>query len=219
MEITAVFLQTGAEKFFENPSYLLGAPLVLLGLLGALFILVAGRPEALEAEAPVGVETLEAAAGPAMHLPSPSIWPLVLAVGVALSLLATVIHFVLAILGVPLLAIALGGWLQQSRREYEHLPSAPKAAPVEAPAGEHAMHLPGPSIWPVLLALGVALSLLATVVHFALAVVGVPVAALALGAWIRDVVRQQRELPEPEENEATSPVEEPVKEPAGPRAR
>lgn len=219
MEMALVFLTTGAEKFFENPSYLLGAPLVLLGLLGAAFILVAARPPALEAEAeaPAGLEA--PAAESALHLPSPSIWPLVLAVAVALSLLATVVHVALAVLGLPLLAIALGGWLSQSKREYEHLPAAPKAAILEAPVGDHALHLPRPSVWPVVLALAVAMSLLATVVHFALAVVGVPLVALALAGWLREALGQHRELPAAEESREAPPVEEPARERAGPRAR
>jgi hypothetical protein len=143
----------------------------------------------------------------------------VLAVAVALSLLATVVHFVLAVLGLSLLAVALGGWLRQSKREYARLPAGPEAAVAETPAGEQALHLPRPSVWPVVLALGVALSLLATVVHFALAVVGVPLAALAVAAWVRDVLRQHRELPVAEENREAPPVEEPAREPTGPRAR
>jgi putative Mn2+ efflux pump MntP len=219
MEPRVVFLKTGAEKFFENPSYLLGAPLVLLGLLGAVFILVAARPPALEpeVEAPAALEAPTAES--ALHLPSPSIWPLVLAVAVALSLLATVVHFMLAVLGLPLLAVALGGWLRQSRREYERLPAGPEAAVAEAPMDDHAVHLPRPSVWPLLLAVAVALSLLATVVHFALAIVGVPLAALALAAWVRDVLRQQRELPVAEERLDAPGVEEPAKERVGPRAR
>ena len=69
----------------------------------------------------------------------------------------------------------------------------------------------------MVLALGVALSLLATVVHFSLAVVGVPIVVLSLAAWVRDVIRQHRELPAPEET--APPVEEPERERVGPRAR
>jgi putative Mn2+ efflux pump MntP len=221
MAMALVFLTTGPEKFFENPSYLLGAPLVLLGVLGAVFILVAARPPALElqAQAPAALEAV--AAEGALHLPGPSIWPLVLAVAVALSLLATVVHVVLAVLGLPLLAVALGGWFRQSRREYERLPAGPKAtaAVIEAPAREHAIHLPRPSVWPLVLALAVALSLLATVVHFALAVVGVPLVVLAVGGWLREALREHRGLPAAEENREAPGVEEPVEEKAGPRAR
>lgn len=218
MEMAQV-LTTGAEKFFENPSYLLGAPLVLLGLLGALFILVAARPQTLEPEAEAAAGLAAPTAESTLHLPSPSIWPLVLAVAVALSLLATVVHVSLAVLGLPLLAVALGGWLTQSRREYERLPAAPKAAVVEASADEHALHLPRPSIWPVVLALAVALSLLATVVHFALAAVGVPLVALALAGWLREALGQQRQLPAAEESREAPGVGEPTRESVGPRQR
>jgi putative Mn2+ efflux pump MntP len=219
MDMAPVLLKTGAEKFFENPSYLLGAPLVLLGLLGAVFILVAARPPALEPEAEASAAVEAPGAESALHLPSPSIWPLVLAVAVALSLLATVVHFVLAVIGLPLLAVALGGWLRQSKREYEHLPAAPKAAVAEALADEHALHLPRPSVWPLVLALGVALSLLATVVHFALAVVGVPLAALSLAGWLREALGEHRELPGAEESHEAPAVEEPAREPVGPGPR
>ena len=224
MELTAVFLKTGAEKFFENPSYLLGIPLAALGLLGAVFTLVAIRPPPSEAEAraePSAAVSEEAGAEAAFHLPGPSIWPLVLAVGVVLSLLATVVHFALAVVGLPLLVVALAGWLRQSTREYRHLPEAPRTTEAALPqvaAEAQAFHLPGPSIWPLLLAVGIVLSLLATVVHFALAAVGVPLVVLSLAGWVREALRQHRALPTEESGE-TLPAKEPARERTGPRAR
>jgi hypothetical protein len=55
------------------------------------------------------------------------------------------------------------------------------------------------------------------VVHFSLAAVGVPMVALSLVAWVRDVIRQHHELPEPEET--APPAEEPPRERVGPSAR
>lgn len=66
------------------------------------------------------------------------------------------------------------------------------AEPHEAHA-EH-IHLPGPSIWPVALAVGVMLVMLGLVTHLAVSSAGVLVAVGAAAGWISETRKQSIEL-------------------------
>jgi hypothetical protein len=69
--------------------------------------------------------------------------------------------------------------------------------PSEQPHESHeAIHLPPPSIWPVVLAVGISLLLLGLVLNLVLLLFGVLITAASLALWIRDARREFRELPE-----------------------
>lgn len=55
------------------------------------------------------------------HLPGPSFWPALLAVGVAMSLIGVITKLVVVIVGLIILVVALGGWIRDARREYRAL--------------------------------------------------------------------------------------------------
>jgi len=61
-------------------------------------------------------------------------------------------------------------------------------------AGE-AIHLPGPSYQPVVLALGVALTVTGVVLFPFVAVIGLVITLITLYLWIRDTRRDVSELP------------------------
>jgi hypothetical protein len=58
----------------------------------------------------------------AIHLPPPSIWPAVLAVGIALLLTGLVLNLILLILGVVISVAAAALWVRDARREFAALP-------------------------------------------------------------------------------------------------
>ena len=58
----------------------------------------------------------------AIHLPPPSIWPAVLAVGIAFLLTGLVLNLVLLIAGVVIAVAATALWVRDARREFEALP-------------------------------------------------------------------------------------------------
>jgi hypothetical protein len=63
-------------------------------------------------------------------------------------------------------------------------------------AGQHqAFHLPPPSIWPAVLAVGIALLLTGLILNLVIVISGAVVAVAATAFWIRDARREFTELP------------------------
>ena len=58
----------------------------------------------------------------AIHLPPPSIWPAVLALGIALLLTGLILNPVLLIAGVVISLSATALWVRAARREFDALP-------------------------------------------------------------------------------------------------
>ncbi|MGA9776562.1 MAG: cytochrome c oxidase subunit 4 [Candidatus Dormiibacterota bacterium] len=55
-------------------------------------------------------------------------------------------------------------------------------------------HGPGPSFWPALLAVGVAMSLIGVITKVVVVVIGLVILLVALGGWLRDARRDYRSL-------------------------
>ncbi len=52
-----------------------------------------------------------------VHLPAPSIWPLVCAAGITLLAFGVVTHLAFSVFGLLLTVRALGGWIEEMRYE------------------------------------------------------------------------------------------------------
>jgi hypothetical protein len=68
--------------------------------------------------------------------------------------------------------------------------------PEEAAHAEHEeeIHLPGPSWWPLTLAIGIALTLTGLVLSLVMLAAGVVIGLASLGLWIRDARREYAAL-------------------------
>ena len=71
----------------------------------------------------------------------------------------------------------------------------------EAEQGSHGeghddIHLPPPSIWPPVLALGIAFILTGLILNLVLLIAGIVIALAASALWVRDARREFKELPE-----------------------
>jgi hypothetical protein len=82
--------------------------------------------------------------GEEIHIPGPSAQPLLLTLGITISLLGITLGPLLLIPGLVLTVVVLLAWIRDARREYEHLPlehhvevhdTAPSQA--ERPAEHH----------------------------------------------------------------------------------
>ncbi len=61
--------------------------------------------------------------GEDIHIPGPSIQPLLLAVGITVALLGVTISRILLIAGIVLTVAVLFAWIRGARDEFEHLPA------------------------------------------------------------------------------------------------
>ena len=68
--------------------------------------------------------------------------------------------------------------------------------PVSAPPAGEELHLPGPSILPLLAALAITLIVVGTTISLILSLVGVVVLVIIVIRWIADTRRDVGELPE-----------------------
>jgi hypothetical protein len=70
-----------------------------------------------------------------------------------------------------------------------------RVSDVEAEEAGEAIHLPGPSYQPVVLAFGLTLAITGVVLFPVLAVIGAVISLITLYLWIRDTRRDVSELP------------------------
>ena len=75
-------------------------------------------------------------AGEELHIPSGSIHPLLLTLGITTALLGVTISTILLVAGLVLTAGVLFTWIRDARREYEELPLDHHAVETTAPRAE-----------------------------------------------------------------------------------
>ncbi len=63
------------------------------------------------------------------------------------------------------------------------------------PAGEE-IHLPGPSLLPFVMAIGITLAVIGTTINWIFTIIGAVVFLITLLMWVRDTRRDVSELPE-----------------------
>jgi hypothetical protein len=68
--------------------------------------------------------------------------------------------------------------------------------PDEHAEGHGAFHLPPPSIWPAVLALGISLLLTGLILNLVIVTIGAVITIAAIALWVRDARREFGDLPE-----------------------
>ena len=63
------------------------------------------------------------------------------------------------------------------------------------PAGEE-IHLPGPTLLPLMCAIGITLTVVGTTITFVLSAIGIIIVVVTVAIWIRDTRRDVDALPE-----------------------
>jgi hypothetical protein len=61
-------------------------------------------------------------AGEEIHLPGPSIIPVVVAIGITLTIIGTTIDWLWSVLGLIIFFVSVGIWIRDTRRDIEALP-------------------------------------------------------------------------------------------------
>ncbi|MGH7666109.1 MAG: aa3-type cytochrome oxidase subunit IV [Candidatus Dormibacteria bacterium] len=75
----------------------------------------------MPSEPPPG-ESPTSPAGPGAHtVPGPSFWPILLAIGIAMSLIGVITQIAVVVIGLVLVVASLVGWIREARNEYRSL--------------------------------------------------------------------------------------------------
>ena len=187
-------------------------PLVLvfaiLGIVGAVFWMwrsnAAGNASRVPQPIPPGRKPED------MHLPGPSIWPLVGPVGllfilfsVALGPLESLLNLGLLLFGLLVATIGILGWYLDAGKEYVTVEAGGHGTPEETaqvpgwsltpPDG---MHLPGPSAWPFLAPAGLLFLVSGLIFGPAMFIGGAIMAGIAVIGWLLDAGRELEDVEE-----------------------
>jgi len=146
-----------------------------------------------------------------LHLPGPSVWPLVAPVGllfivfaVAVGVFDSLIMLGLLLLGVTVAVVGILGWYLDAGKEYVAVEAGGHGTPEETaqlpgwsltpPEG---MHLPGPSAWPLLAPVGLFFLVSGLLFGAAMFIGGAIMATIASVGWLLDA---RHELDDVEEH-------------------
>ncbi|HYN70397.1 MAG TPA: cupredoxin domain-containing protein [Candidatus Eisenbacteria bacterium] len=130
-------------------------------------------------------------APPTLHMPGPSIAPLLAAFGTFALFFGLVFRPALPF-GVVILIVTLAIWGREALRDYEHLEPSPLPPVVVHPGPPPGVHMPGPSIRPLLGALGSAALLGGLVIRGWVLVLAVVFLAWTLVGWLVDATAEYR---------------------------
>ncbi len=182
------FLDLTAQFVLPDWGVVIGMLPVVIVLPVALVLLLTFRRLLGAPPARRGVQRVEPVTPAGIHMPGPSLAPILAAVGVFLLLLGLVFGGVTLALGAIALTLTLLYWLAEGLHLYDRdvaptrttLPARVDTGP---PPG---VHMPGPSFRPLLGALGVALLFLGLVFGGWLLPVGVIALVAGLIGWLSD---------------------------------
>lgn len=143
----------------------------------------------MAAPAPAAMPAAEAHAGPP-HLPAPSIYPIVMGLGLVLTAFGFVFPGELLGAGLALAIVGVLGWIREDVLDYGGLRGvhAPVAVGHGGPPG--GVHLPPPSLSPIVIGLGLVLTAFGFVFPAELLGAGLALGILGVLGWIREDLRQ-----------------------------
>jgi plastocyanin len=173
---------------------------VFLGLLFIAWFAFTARKWATvgpRRRAPARVEPIPPAG---VHMPGGSVAPILAALGAAALIFGLVAGGVALWVGVILLVVTLGFWYREGVRDYDRLEPRERLPAVVQPAVPHepppGVHMPGPSIRPLLGALGTAALLGGLVVGGWVLVLAVVFLVYTLVGWLVDFTAEYRKVEE-----------------------
>jgi plastocyanin len=133
---------------------------------------------------------------PHVHQPGGSAAPILAALGAAALFAGLVIGGVALLVGVTIFIVTLLAWGREAVREYEHIEPRPSVPAVVHEGPPPGVHMPGPSIRPLLGALGTAALLGGLVVGGWLLLVAIVFLVWTLLGWLTDFTAEYRKVEE-----------------------
>lgn len=191
---TIVDTLLGVAAIFITPDWralILLIPIGLALLFVAWFVFTTRKFATLGPgrRAPARIEPLTPAD---LHMPGGSSAPILVAVGAGALFLGLVLGGVALWIGVTLMVITLFAWFGEAMRDYDHLESTNRLPAVVHQGPPPGVHMPGPSIRPLLGALGSAALLGGLVVGGWVLVLAVVFLVYTLIGWLIDATAEYR---------------------------
>jgi plastocyanin len=189
LDLAAIFITPDWSK-------LLALFPILLALIFALWIMVTIRGFAAvgpKRRAPARVEPVTPAG---IHMPGGSAAPILVAFGAGALFLGLVLGGIALWFGVILLVATLMVWFREAIRDYDHLAGAQRLPAVVHEGPPPGVHMPGPSIRPLMGALGSAALLGGLVVGGWVLVLAVVFLVYTLVGWLVDFTAEYRKVEE-----------------------
>jgi plastocyanin len=131
-----------------------------------------------------------------VHMPGASSAPILVAFGAGALFLGLVLGGVALWIGVVLLVVTLLAWFREAIRDYDHLETAQRLPAVIHEGPPPGVHMPGPSIRPLLGALGSAALLGGLVVGGWVLILAVVFLVWTLLGWLVDFTAEYRKVEE-----------------------
>ncbi|HUQ43339.1 MAG TPA: hypothetical protein VM451_02855 [Candidatus Limnocylindria bacterium] len=131
-----------------------------------------------------------------VHMPGGSLAPILVAVGAASLFAGLIIGGVALLLGVIALVITMLAWFREAMQDYDHLEPANRLPAVVHEGPPPGVHMPGPSIRPLLGALGSAALLGGLVIGGWVLILAVIFLVYTLIGWLVDATAEYRKVEE-----------------------
>jgi plastocyanin len=202
LEVAAIFVQPDWDTIRSL------FPVLLLVLFVAWFAWTTRKYATLgpTRRAPARVQPITPAH---VHMPGGSVAPILAAIGAGALFFGLVVGGLALWVGVGLLVVTLLVWFREGMRDYAHLEPAEGTAARQLPAVVHdgpppGVHMPGPSIRPLMGALGSAALLGGLVVGGWVLILAVVFLVYTLIGWLVDFTAEYRKV---EEADATGHLE------------
>lgn len=131
-----------------------------------------------------------------VHMPGGSAAPILVAIGAGALFLGLVVGGIALWIGVTLMVVTMLVWLREALRDYDHLETAQRLPAVVHEGPPPGVHMPGPSIRPLLGALGSAALLGGLVVGGWFLVLAIVFLVYTLIGWLVDASAEYRKTVE-----------------------
>jgi plastocyanin len=189
LEVAAVFITPNWNELLKL------IPVGLLLLFVAWFALTLRRYATLgpSRRAPARIQPITPAG---VHMPGGSVAPIVVAIGGAALFIGLVAGGIGLLLGVTVLIISQLIWGREALRDYDHLEPGSSLPAIVHPGPPEGVHMPGPSIRPLLAALGSAALLGGLVIGGWVLILAVIFLVYTLIGWLVDATAEYRKVEE-----------------------
>jgi plastocyanin len=195
-DIVQTLLDLASSVFIPDWRALIGLLPLVLALLVALWAVMVMRKFATvgpKRRAPARIEPITPAH---VHMPGGSVAPLVVALGAGLLFAGLVVGGIALWIGVIAIVASLLVWFREAMVDYDHIDARPGLPAIIHEGPPPGVHMPGPSIRPLMGALGSAALLGGLVVGGWVLVLAVVFLVYTLIGWLIDFTAEYRKVEE-----------------------